>query len=311
MQQYEFAVRALFVVIFVFIASLSSAVSYARTGAGRGWSLKRRIEGMIDADARPGDGPTDESLYGRAVRPVLSRYRERASSILGRRGMNSIQTMLLHAGLSNWMDAEEFAAAKVVATVVFGAGLGLLALAEGRPNMIALYMVIGAAVGWFGPDFWLKGRLKARQDEISAELAQWIPSLRAACIAGASIDAAISDLVRDAKDGVLAREFAAVDREVQYGEPIQTALRRMAGRNGNADLSMMVETILTTTELGTNVAELLINVSSEIKKRGRAAKMELVKKAPIKMLFPMLFLIFPATFIIMLGPSISRFSHIF
>ncbi len=167
----------------------------------------------------------------------------------------------------------------------------------------ALLIAAGAAViGFFLPDMWLKSRIDRRQKEIRRALPDALDLLTICVEAGLGLDAAI-DRVQSKWDNELSLIFARVLREMQLGKLRREALRDMSTRVGIPELTSFVAAVIQSEQLGVSMANVLRIQADAMRVRRRQIAEEEAQKAPIKMLFPMAFLIFPSLMIVLLGPA--------
>ncbi len=190
-----------------------------------------------------------------------------------------------------------------------GFGILMLMVAQFAPEgsflegATALYIAAGAALlGFFLPDMWLKSRVDRRQKEILKAMPDALDLLTICVEAGLGLDAAI-DRVQSKWDNELSLIFARVLREMQLGKLRRDALRDMAGRVGLSELTSFVAAVIQSEQLGVSMANVLRIQADAMRVRRRQLAEEEAQKAPIKMLFPMAFLIFPALMIVLLGPA--------
>ena len=192
-----------------------------------------------------------------------------------------------------------------------GIGFGLLMLLVSRfapedsflTGSTALLIAAGAAaLGFFFPDLWLQGRIDRRQKEIRKALPDALDLLTICVEAGLGLDAAI-DRVQSKWDNELSLIFARVLREMQLGKLRREALRDMASRVGIPELTSFVAAVIQSEQLGVSMANVLRIQADAMRIKRRQLAEEEAQKAPIKMLFPMAFLIFPSLMIVLLGPA--------
>jgi tight adherence protein C len=192
-----------------------------------------------------------------------------------------------------------------------GIGFGFLMLTVSRfvpegsflTGSTALLMAAGASlIGFFIPDLWLKGRIDRRQKEILKAMPDALDLLTICVEAGLGLDAAI-DRVQSKWDNELSLIFARVLREMQLGKLRRDALRDMAARVGIPELTSFVAAVIQSEQLGVSMANVLRIQADAMRIKRRQIAEEEAQKAPIKMLFPMAFLIFPSLMIVLLGPA--------
>jgi tight adherence protein C len=112
-------------------------------------------------------------------------------------------------------------------------------------------------------------------------------------------------------EGPLSEEFALTLNEVRIGETRQDALKKLAERTGTGELSSFVRSIIQADQLGISLGRILRVQATDSRLKRQAAAEEKAMKAPIKMLFPTVLFIFPAMFLVILGPAFLNLSKIF
>jgi tight adherence protein C len=123
-------------------------------------------------------------------------------------------------------------------------------------------------------------------------------------------DGAISKLTEHMK-GPLADEFALTLSEIRIGETRQDALKKLAERTSTPELASFVRAIIQADQLGISLGRILRVQATDSRLKRQAAAEEKAMKAPIKMLFPTVMFIFPAMFLVILGPAFLNLSKIF
>lgn len=207
---------------------------------------------------------------------------------------------------NNWTPSDFLGVRGLVA--IFGTALGTLLSFALRmdPALILMFMGIGGTLGFFAPVFWLGRKIKARQNAIQKQLPDAMDLLTISVESGLSFDGAMAK-VAEKWDNELSKAFARVLSEIRVGKLRREALRDMAHRIEVADFTNFIAAIIQADQLGVSIAKVL-RIQSEqmrIKRRQRAEK--LANEAPIKMLIPLAFLVFPSIFIVLLGPTVLIF----
>ncbi|MGH2502344.1 MAG: type II secretion system F family protein, partial [Ktedonobacterales bacterium] len=128
--------------------------------------------------------------------------------------------------------------------------------------------------------------------------------------AGLGFDQAMGRIVSKSNN-TLGREFGQVLYQMRLGLPRREALRQIAERTGVDDVTQFVGAIIQAEQLGASIGRVLRIQSAEMRVRRRQRAQKLAQQAPIKMLFPMAFLILPSIFVVVLGPAIPRIVHVF
>ncbi len=179
-------------------------------------------------------------------------------------------------------------------------GLGGMSLTEQ-----IMYSALGLVLGYMLPVMWLGRQITARKKSITKALPDAIDLLTISVEAGLAFDLALQR-VTEKWDDALSREFKRVLSDVRLGRTRRDALRDMAERTGVEDVQTFVASIIQADQLGVPLTKILRIQSDQMRIRRRQRAEEAAQKAPIKMLFPMVFLIFPALFVVILGPAVPR-----
>lgn len=167
----------------------------------------------------------------------------------------------------------------------------------------ALYTVGGALLGYFLPALWIRAKIQRRQQAILRALPDALDLLVICVEAGLGFDAAMGK-VYEKWDNDLAIAFGRVLREIQLGKLRREALRDMANRMEVPDVTSFVAAIIQADQLGVSMAKILRVQSDQMRVKRRQRAQEKAHQAPVKMMIPMVFLIFPSLWIVLLGPSI-------
>jgi len=158
--------------------------------------------------------------------------------------------------------------------------------------------------------YYLILKSRKRRAKIVAELPDILDLITVSVEAGLSFDGAI-DRVATESEGPLATEFSLTLKELRMGKTRRDALRRMSDRCNVADLTALVGSIIQADELGVAIGKILRIQSEQMRERRKQRAREKSMKAPVKMLFPLLFFIFPSIIIVLLGPALIRLMEVF
>jgi tight adherence protein C len=190
--------------------------------------------------------------------------------------------------------------------VATGAGLlGLLA-AKGLHQPPASSLLLALCAGLGGavvPQSVMRARARRRRERIVGALPDTLDLLAVSVSAGLGMDSAIAK-VSEVTSGALADELALVLTEIRVGESRQNALEHMARRLDLPEITALVRSLLQAEQLGVPLAEALTTRSAEARRRRFLEIEEQAGKAPVKMLFPTVFFIFPALFVAILAPAV-------
>lgn len=225
--------------------------------------------------------------------------------------MEGTQKKLMYAGLSGQMQVSDFMGVRGLALLISSGLTLLLGIKAGWSSLVLLLMlVIVGGIAYMLPDLWIRGEIKKRKDQVQRALPDAIDLLTISVEAGLGFDLALARVVQKS-DNALTREFGRVIQEMRIGIARRDALRAMVERTGVDDLSAFISAIIQAEQLGASIANVLRIQSVEMRVRRRQHAETLAHQAPIKMLFPMAFLIFPPIFIVVLGPAIPNLVHQF
>ena len=174
-----------------------------------------------------------------------------------------------------------------------------------RYNPILL-LVMAGLVGYVIPDFWLTWRVRRRQHRIRLSLADALDLLVVCVEAGLGLDQAILKVSQELRTThpELCDELQLVNLEMRVGKVRIEALRELANRTGVDDIKALVAMLIQTDRFGTSLAQSLRVHSDTMRTKRRQRAEEQAAKAPVKMVPPLVFFIFPALFVVILGPAV-------
>lgn len=165
-----------------------------------------------------------------------------------------------------------------------------------------LYIFGGGALGFMLPVMLIRSMIDRRKEAIIKKLPDALDLMTICVDAGLTFNAAMQK-VDEKSDDVLAKEFGRVIYEMQLGKSRRQALRDMADRLDVPDVTSFIAAVLQADQLGVGIGKILRIQSDQMRVRRRQRAEEKAHQAPVKMLFPMVFLIFPSIFIVLLGPA--------
>lgn len=301
-----------------FLAALLAALAVGVVLAGayqlsRGQgALPERMEDFIQRPAASLEEiELQQPFLDRVIRPLLRQVSSLAGRVLPQPNLEEIRRDLLLAGSPWRLAAIDFLGLRLIAALTLGGGGLFFGATSGLslPQLLLTSMAV-AGLGSLVPRFWLRRRIASRQHEISRALPDALDMLTICVGAGLAFDLAMIK-ISERWDNVLAQEFSRVVAETRMGIPRQEALRRMAERTGVADVGNFVAVLVQAEQLGISIEQVLHTQSGQLRIRRRQRAEELANQAPIKMVFPLVFLVLPALFAIILGPAIPVFLEAF
>jgi len=187
-----------------------------------------------------------------------------------------------------------------------GKGVGM------SDRTLFLLAVAGAAAGLSLPTAFLRSIARNRQEAITDALPDALDLLTVCVEAGLGINSAFLRIAEEFRlsSPTLSEEFDVVNREMVAGKPRMEALRALADRTGVEDVKSLVAMLIQTERLGTSLAQSLRVHSDSLRVRRRQRAEEAAAKTTIKLVFPLVFLLFPALFIVILGPGVLQILHV-
>jgi tight adherence protein C len=239
----------------------------------------------------------------RTLRPLVARLSRMSTRLTSASSTNTAEKRLAMAGnpgdlkLTDWMGVKVLVAISVGATVFL-----LFALLAGNFVSGMFLGLVALGIGFLVPEFWLGGRIKARQKLILRMIPDTLDLLTISVRAGLGFDAALAKVV-EKLPGPLTDEFRRALAEVRVGKARRDALRDMIPRTNVQPLSNFIGAIIQAETLGVSISKVLQVQSEQLRIERRQRAEEQAARAPIKMLFPLVGCIFPSLFIVILGPA--------
>jgi tight adherence protein C len=160
-------------------------------------------------------------------------------------------------------------------------------------------------LGFMLPDLWLSGRASARQHDILRALPDALDMMTICVDAGLGLQGAMQTVCEN-WDNALVDEFTRVQAEVKLGRSAMDALDSMSKRTGVKEVMSFVMSITLAYKLGVSIANVLHIQAEQMRIARRQKAEETARQAAIKMLFPLVFLVFPAMFAVILGPAVPQ-----
>jgi tight adherence protein C len=252
--------------------------------------------------------PEASEAGSRPLSGLASSLGTTAQRVMGT-GEKGIQAQLLAAGMYD-VEPATIVGYRVLAAAVT-AFLGIwFGIAQGlNPVVIALLAAGLAAGGWMIPMLILSRRARKRVDRIEYELPELIDLLVVTLEAGLSFLASLH-MAADRLEGPLGEELRLALHQQRMGLTANDALQGMLRRADTPMLRTFVRSVIQGEQLGVSTGQIMRNLALEMRKKRRAKAEERAQKAPVKMLFPLIFLIFPAMFVVLLGPAAYTISDV-
>jgi tight adherence protein C len=251
---------------------------------------------------------------GGGVRERVDDVATKLGSAVASRSSNAsndaIQADLMAAGLYD-ITPGRFLGYRALCTVGFPILWLWLASTIGvKPVLLVLITVLMVVLGWMLPTRILKDRATQRLNEIDYQLPELIDLLVVTVEAGLGFVGSLQT-ASTRISGPLGEEIRLTLQEQSMGLSMQEALLKMLGRVDTASMRSFVRSVVQGETLGVSIGQIMRDLAQEMRRRRRAVAQERAQKAPIKILFPLVLLIFPAMFVILLGPALFLFFRAF
>jgi len=294
--------------LYVLVAALAVVVSIPLLA----WSLTsdRRQSVMVKASRDAGTQLTDtrqivleESTMNRVVLPTVRSIGHRLRRLTPASRIRSLQRNLGFGG--RYGDTYALERLLVMKFLLGGAGfvasIFLFSSVSGLQRVFLTALLTGS--GFIVPDVLVARRGRKRQEEIELAMPDTLDQVTMALEAGLGFEAALSRTARVGA-GPLAEELNRTLREIQLGIPREQALRKLAERTDVPDLDSLVLAVVQSERYGLGIGQVLRVQSEELRERRRQRAEEQALKIPVKIIFPLVFCIFPTVFIVLLAPAI-------
>lgn len=274
-------------------------------------ALERRRISALTSALEPADRTQRRSLWRRVILPLLARLTRPFARLAPASMADNTRRKLAQAGDPLGIDPAGFLGLRIglaiVCAAVFAAAAGAL---EPSLLLMTLMGLVGLFFGYVVPGILLGRAVSSRKRRILRALPSALDMLALSARAGMTFDGAVAQVVQR-WDNPLSDEFRILLSEFRMGRDRREALRALAHRTGVQDVTRFANAVIQADSLGVPVSRVLHDQALEMRTRRRQRAEESARKAPVKMLFPMVGLIFPALFVVILGPAVPRFIDLF
>lgn len=279
-------------------------------------ALSSQAESPVDAKLKAYGydlGSRDLSVpFGeRVITPAIGKIAELTRRVSPLALEGGIREKLVQAGNPPGLDVNKFLAIKVLGVGILGTFGLVLPILSGPVTIKTLGVgIVMAALGWKLPDLWLSQKIDQRVTAIQRALPDALDLIVVCVEAGNGLEAALSNVARKLR-GPLADEIERTLQEISLGKSRREALRDLSKRAGVPDLQSFIAAILQADQLGVSIAQVLRVQADAMRVRRRQRAEEQAAKAPVKMLIPLVMLIFPSLMIVVLGPAVVKIAAFF
>jgi tight adherence protein C len=297
------------VIIGLTILGLASTIALIRVGlrgSAGGDDIQARLEEYASKSGTPltlEEIELAQPFSQRVIRPMLLTLSRGFSRLSPSKSKAAAEHQLELAGRPNNWGATEFFGLRIFVALALAVLFFLVASISAGFTAALLAAGLGTLLGFLMPVLWLRSKIRQRQNEIVKSLPDALDLLTITVEAGMGFDGAMQK-VAEKWDNHMSKGFAKVVQEMRLGVARREALKNMDHSMAVPDVTTFVAAIIQAEQLGVSIAKILRIQSEQMRVKRRQRAEEQANKAPIKMLFPMVFLIFPALFIILLGPAV-------
>jgi tight adherence protein C len=250
------------------------------------------------------------SFSQRALTPFYERISKLLIKATPMRKINILKKKLEKAGLLKSNTPENWLYTRIMIMLIFSILFGLLIylITASFIKSLLFALLIMLLISTFF-NFYLSKRINTRKKMIVRELPYTLDLITVSVEAGLSFDGAMSRVIMNIS-GELCDEFAKTLKEIRMGIQRKVALKNMSMRCEVKELSMLLTSLIQADDLGVGLANVLRIESESLREHRTQMAREKAMKAPIKMLFPLIFFIFPSIFIVILGPALLKIMDI-
>lgn len=269
--------------------------------------LEKRLAEYVDREVPTSLEEIELSLSTRE-RVIIPMYRALArfaARFTPENQMESVRRQIELAGKSQTMEPAVFFGQRIALTFVMGVGAFVLFFFFTNWGVVkgTLGTIGGAILGYYLPLLQLKSQISRRKDAIVRSLPDALDLLTICVEAGLSFEQAMGK-VYEKWDNDIAAAFGRVLQEIKLGKRRSEALRDMSNRMDVPDVTTFVAALIQAEQLGVSIGKVLRIQADQMRVKRRQRAQEKAQQAPVKMIVPMVFLIFPSIWIVLLGPAV-------
>jgi tight adherence protein C len=267
----------------------------------------RRLEGYQIQDVR--DQEMLAPISERVVNPLVEAFATLARRFSPEGYRDQVARKLVLGGNAQRVSVDQVLVWKLVGLMSGLVWLPLVLLGLGLSGLIGfVFVVVLWGASFMLPEVYLSRAIEARQHAIAVQLPDILDLLVISVEAGLGFEQAL-ERTTSAVPGPLSDEFRRMLRETNFGSSRADALRGMDERSDVPELRTFVVAMLQADTFGVSISRILRSQSDEMRVRRRLRAQELAQKLPVKMLFPLVFCIFPSIFVVILGPAMIQLAH--
>jgi len=294
----------LFLTIFIIIYGVLAYLSNDKIG------IEKRIEQIKDINKESYEDTLNTSFSERAIKPFYEYFSRLLLKTTPNNKINLLNKKLERAGLLKNSSTENWMYRKSMIIIIVSTTFAILTFLIGASilNALIFLALIMLFLNVFF-NFYLSRKITQRKKNILKDLPYTLDLITVSVEAGLSFDGAMVRVVANIS-GEICEEFAKCLKEIRMGIQRKIALKNMSERVEVRELSTFITSLIQADEMGISLGKVLRIESANLREHRKQVAREKAMKAPVKMLFPLIFFIFPSIFIIILGPAIIKVMEI-
>jgi len=270
-------------------------------------SIDDRLSKFTEATISLEELELDQPFTQRVIIPLAQSILNTLGKLGPKQNAEKVKSLLAQAGNPGGLTPVTFVGIRMSLAVGLLIVFGIVTFStmSDEKTMAMMYTGLGAVLGYMLPGMWLGSKIKERKKSIVKALPDALDLLTISVEAGLGFDIALKR-VTEKWDDELSKEFKRVLLDISLGRTRRDALRDMSDRCEVEDVQIFTSAIIQAEQLGVSIAKILKLQSDQMRERRRQRAEEQAQKAPVLMLFPMVFLIFPSIFVVILGPAVPK-----
>ncbi len=289
-----FSAVSMFVAVTGFVAWVGFGIIRARKAATDRLAVYGSADFMREETLK-------RSLSERAVAPIFIGVGKRLARFTPAGWMGKTNHRLLLAGSPGTLDANVWAVIKLLSVAVAAVLWFLIQVGSDAQTKLISLVLLGI-LGFFGPDVWISRRIQERRSSMQKALPDVLDLLVISVEAGLGFDSALARVVATVP-GPLSEEFFRMLQETRVGVSRRDAMRHLNERTDVDELRSFLLAMMQAEAFGVSIAQVLRVQADEMRVKRRQRAQEKAFAAPVKLVFPLVFCIFPSLFVVLLGPA--------
>jgi tight adherence protein C len=301
---------ALIILVFLFIVIM--VVAIGSIFSNRRGQVEDRLSNIskMSVDAAPED-LLRLPFMQRMVAPALSSIGHFFGRVAPQEIRSKVDKRIIYAGVPwNLNFFSLFAMQVLIGGTLLLLSFFLLRFLQVEGGSMVLIVVLPALVGFFLPYAFISSKAESRQQAIRKSLPDVLDLLLVSVEAGLGFDMALMKVTQQ-MPGPLSAEIKRALDEIRMGGEREAALRGIAIRSGVSELSSFISSVIQSEQMGSNIANTLRVQAEFMRQKRRQRAQEKAMKAPVKLVFPLILFIFPALFVVIVGPAAIRIIQMF